>query len=171
MRYRRDAQDNVIDQVQADVDDTYMATLQFERGAIGQLWWSWAGSPEELTINGAPAIIGSTGAIRGGQIVLADSERLPLEETFEQRMTSAEREQFFPLGLTDPCAIQNLDWLRAIERGTDPETSGEEGLRDLACAFAILESSALGCTVTQQGVLDGAVDAYQRDIDDYYGLL
>jgi 1,5-anhydro-D-fructose reductase (1,5-anhydro-D-mannitol-forming) len=171
VRYLRDTQGNVVDQVKADVDDTYMATLQFERGAIGQLWWSWAGSPEELTISGAPAIIGSHGVIRDGRIITANGERLPLDETFEQQMTPSEREQFFPLGLTDPCAIQNLDWLRAIERGADPETSGEEGLRDLACAFAILESSVLGRTVTLHEVLDGAVDTYQRDIDEHYGLL
>ncbi len=81
------------------------------------------------------------------------------------------RDKFFPLGLTDPCAIQNLDWLRAIERSADPETSGKEGLRDLACAFAILESSVLGRAVTLHEVLDGAVDTSQRDIDQYYGLL
>lgn len=170
-RYLRDAGGNVIETVQAEVDDTYMATLQFERGAIGQLWWSWAGPPDEISIGEAPAVLGSAGAIRGGQIVTAGGERLPLLETFEQRMTAAEREAFFPLGLTDPCAIQNLDWLRAIERGADPETSGEEGLRDLACAFAILESSALGRTVTQQEVLDGTVDTYQREIDEHYGLM
>ena len=49
-----------------------------------------------------------------------------------------------PLPGTDPYAIQQLDWLRAIETGTDPETSGREGLHDLACAFGMLESSQLG---------------------------
>jgi hypothetical protein len=43
VRYLRDTQGNVVDQVKADVDDTYMATLQFERGAIGQ------GDPLEST--------------------------------------------------------------------------------------------------------------------------
>ncbi len=170
-RYLRDANGHIVETVQAEVDDTYMATLQFERGAIGQLWWSWAGPPDEISIGEAPAVLGSAGAIRGGQIVTAGGERLPLLETFDQRMTVEERERFFPLGLTDPCAIQNLDWLRAIERGADPETSGEEGLHDLACAFAILESSAAGRTVTQQEVLDGTVDIYQREIDEHYGFL
>jgi 1,5-anhydro-D-fructose reductase (1,5-anhydro-D-mannitol-forming) len=169
-RYRRDEAGNVIGEVAPSVDDTYMATLAFERGAIGQLWWSWALEQEALEISGGPAVLGSAGSIRGGTIH-AGGERLPLMQTFEERISDAEREQFFPLGLTDPCAIQNLDWLRAIERGGDPETSGEEGLRDLACAFAMLESSALGRQVTQDEVLSGAVDTYQRAIDEHYGLL
>jgi len=86
-------------------------------------------------------------------------------------MTGEEREQFFPLGLRDPYAISQLDWLRGIEEGRDPETSGREGLHDLACAFAMLESSALRRQVTLQEVLDGSVDTYQRPIDEYYGLV
>lgn len=168
-RYRRDARGETIEAVSSEVDDTYMATLAFERGAIGQLWFSWALDQEPLEISGAPAVLGSRGSIRGGTIH-AGGERLPLVETFEARMSDAERERFFPLGLTDPCAIQNLDWLRAIERGGDPETSGEEGLRDLACAFAMLESAALGRQVTQDEVLSGTADAYQREIDEHYGL-
>jgi predicted dehydrogenase len=170
-RYRRDAAGTIIETVRPDVDDTYLATLLFERGAIGQLWWSWALGQEELSINGAPAVLGSRGAIRGGMIETADGEKLPLQETFEKGMSDAEREQFFPLGLTDPYAIQNLDFLRSIERGDDPETSGREGLYDLACAFAILESSALGRQVTRDEVLSGSVDTYQRSIDEHYGLL
>jgi 1,5-anhydro-D-fructose reductase (1,5-anhydro-D-mannitol-forming) len=170
-RFLRDAAGGVAEEVRAEVDDTYMATLAFERSAIGQLWWSWALGAEEFGMDGAPAVLGSRGAIRGGQIITADGQRLPLLETFDQRITAAEREQLFPLGLDDPCAIQNLDWLRAIAGGHDPETSGAEGLRDLACAFAILESSALGRSVTQDEVLSGAVDGYQREIDQHYGLV
>lgn len=170
VRYRRDASGRVIEEVRPNVDDTYMATLTFERGAIGQLWWSWALEQEPLEISGGPAVLGSKGSVRGDTIY-TEQGKLPLMQTFEERITEAEREQYFPLGLSDPCAIQNLDWLRAIERGTDPETSGEEGLRDLACAFAMLESSALGRQVTIDEVLSGAVDTYQRPIDEHYGLV
>jgi predicted dehydrogenase len=168
-RYRRDETGAVVGEVHPNVDDTYMATLAFERGTIGQLWWSWALGQEPLE-SGGPAVLGSAGSIRGGTIHIG-GEALPLIETFERDITDAEREQFFPLGLADPSAIQNLDWLRAIERGADPETSGEEGLRDLACAFAILESSALGRSVTLDEMLSGAADTYQQPIDEHYGLL
>ena len=125
----------------------------------------------EIDIAGAPAIMGSQGAVGGSEVVLEDGQRLPLREEFERALSDADREQFFPLGLRDPYAIQQLDWLRSIERGTDPETSGREGLRDLACAFAILESSALGRQVSMDEILDGSVDGYQREIDEHYDLI
>ena len=174
-RVLRDAQGQVIETVKADVDDTYMATLGFERGTLGQLWHSWALGSDSVHIEGGPAIVGTKGAIRNNQIWTEVNGKVeskaPLMDTFERDLSAEQREQFFPLDLDDAYAIQNLDWLRAIEQGHDPETSGEEGLRDLACAFAMLESSALGRTVTQQEVLDGAVDTYQRDIDAHYGLI
>jgi len=171
VRYRRDERGRIVEQVHADVDDTYLATLVFDQGAIGQLWWSWGLHGEPLDIPGSPVLFGSEGNIRAGELVRDGGRRLPLQQEFEQSMTDVEREQFFPLGLRDPFAIQQLDWLRAIERGTDPETSGAEGLRDLACAFAILESSTLGRQVMPREVLDHSVDAYQRDVDEYYDLL
>lgn len=166
----RDAHGQVIERVRADVDDTYLATLQFERGTLGQLWWSWALRGAPIEIPSAPAIMGSHGCVRGGEIMLADGQRLALREEFERGISAAERDEFFPLGLRDPYAIQQLDWLRAIERGGDPETSGREGLRDLACAFAILESSQLGRQVRVDEVLDGQATAYQQEIDAHYAL-
>ncbi len=172
MRYVRDVHGTLMqnEPVKVDVDDTYFATLAFERGAMGQLWWSWALDQQAMGMEDGGGVLGSAGAIRGGDIVIYNGERLPLMETFEKELSAAEREQFFPLGLTDAYAIQNLDWLRAIERGGDPETSGEEGLRDLACAFAILESSALQRTVTQAEMLAGSVEGYQREINEHYGI-
>jgi predicted dehydrogenase len=170
-RVLRDDDGTLLQEVPADVDDTYLATLLFERGAVGQLWWSWALGQEPFEPNGAPAVLGSRGALRGGTITTSEGERLPLQETFQQRITPAEREQFFPMGITDAVAISQLDWLQSIERGGDPETSGMEGLLDLAAAFAILESSALGRTVSLREVLDGSADAYQRPIDEHYGLI
>lgn len=157
--------------VSVDVDDTYLATVGFEGGAVGQLLWSWGLHGEPLGIAGTPAVFGSVGCLRGDMAVLDDGRRVPVLDLFEQSATDEERERCFPLGLRDPFAIQQLDWLRAIERGADPETSGHEGLRDLACAFSMLESSALGRQVTLPEVLDGYVDAYQRPIDDHYGFI
>lgn len=157
--------------VTADVDDTYMATVRFVNRAMGQLWWSWAGQSDAVTIDGAPAFVGTKAAIRGDQLVHADGARESLLARFERDMTDAERQQFFPHGLSDAAAISQYDWLTAIEKGTDPETSGVEGLRDLAAAYAILESNMAGRAVTLDEVLTSTVDAYQRPIDQHYGLL
>ena len=170
-RYRRDERGHVVEQVRAEVDDTYLATVIFEQGAVGQLLWSWGLHGERLGIPGTPALFGSKGSIRGGELVLDGGPRQALQQQFELALSGTEHEQFFPLRLRDPFAIQQLDWLRAIERGGDPETSGQEGLRDLACAYAIVESSALGRQVTLDEVLDGRADAYQREIDEHYGLV
>ncbi len=170
VRYRRDEAGRVVETVAADVDDTYLAVAGFEDGAIAQMLWSWAGHGEPLEIPGTPVFYGSEGCIKGGELIYGDGRREPLMERFEREMSTEERERFFPLGLTDPFAIQQLDWLRAIEQGHDPETSGREGLRDVACAFALLESATLGRRVTVEEVLSGAVAAYQADIDAHYHL-
>jgi predicted dehydrogenase len=171
LRFRRDEQGHLMEEVRVDVDDTYLATVSLEQGAVGQLLWSWGIHGEALAIPGTPALFGSLGSVRDGQVVRDDGLRWALEPHFEQSLIDAERAQLFPLGLRDPYAIQQFDWLRAIESGTDPETSGQEGLRDLACAFAILESSLLGRWVTVREVLDHSADAYQREIDREYGFL
>jgi predicted dehydrogenase len=163
--------DGSIMRVTADVDDTYMATVRFESNAMGQLWWSWAGQSDAVTIDGGPAFVGTTAAIRGDQLVYADGRRESLIARFQRDMTHQERQRFFPLGLTDPAAISQYDWLQAIAQGKDPETSGMEGLRDLAAAYAILESNALGQRVAVADVLDGTVAGYQHDIDAHYALL
>ncbi len=170
VRYRRNAAGEVIEAVEADVDDTYLAVVGFEDGALAQMLWSWAMRGEPLEIPGTPAFYGSEGCIKGGEVIYDNGRREALLDRFEAGMTSEERERFFPLGLTDSFAIQQLDWLRAIEEGRDPETSGEEGLRDLACAFALLESATLGQRVTLEDVLSGEVEAYQGEINEHYGL-
>jgi predicted dehydrogenase len=170
IRYRRDEAGQVIETVNVEVDDTYLAVAGFENEAVAQLLWSWAGHGEALEIPGAPAFYGSEGAIKGGQLISHGGQREPLLAYFEARLEPDQREQFFPLGLTDPYAIQQLDWLQAIEQGRDPETSGREGLHDLACAFAMLESATLARRVTLAEILSGQVGAYQADINAHYGL-
>jgi predicted dehydrogenase len=170
VRHRRDADGRIVETVQADVDDTYLATVGFENEAIGQLLWSWAGRGKPLEIPDAPAFYGSQGAIVGRRLMDDKGRETPLLDYFDANISAAERDTFFPLGLMDTFAIQQLDWLQAIEAGRDPETSGEEGLRDLACAYAMLESSLARRQVTLHEVLDGRVAAYQAEIDRHYGL-
>ena len=162
--------------VEADVDDTYLATVTCEGGALAQLMWSWGGHGEETPIPGAPVYYGSQGCIKGGEIIVDDGSRRNLQDTFWAEADSALLDIQFPLvgsnetRLTDPFAIQQYDWLEAIARGGQPETDGEEGLRDLAAAFGMIESSALGRTVTMAELLSGKICGYQQEIDDHFGL-
>src|SRR5690606_34297794 len=107
---------------------TFLAVAGFENEAIAQLLWSWAGHGPPLTIPNTPAIYGSAGCIYGDQLIDDKGNRTALLDYFDQHITADERERFFPFGLTDVFALNQLDWLRAIAQGTDPETSGREGL-------------------------------------------
>ena len=167
---RRRVVGGVTEAIHADVDDTYLATAYLDHDAVGQLLWSWAGRGEPVTLPDTPAFLGSEGGIHGGWLVRG-GQREDLLARFEDDMTADERARWFPLGLREPYAILQHDWLKAIAAGTDPETSGTEGLRDLACAFGVIEASALGRVVSVDEVLSGAVDGYQRGIDAHYGLL
>jgi len=51
------------------------------------------------------------------------------------------------------------------------ETSGREGLRDLASAYAILESAVAGRPIAVDDVLSGRVRAAQQELDARFGLL
>ena len=165
----RDQAGQVTKCVRPNVDDTYFAGVTFNNGGIAQLLWSWAGHGAALEIPGTPAFFGSHGCIQAGELVLDDGSREPLVNRFMRELNSADRERYFPLGLGDPFAILQHDWLAGIEAGgRDPETSGQEGLRDLAAAYAILESSVAGRAVTLDEVLSGTVDGYQREIDEHY---
>jgi predicted dehydrogenase len=170
VRVHRDATGTIVNSVEANVDDTYFATVNFWNGAIGQLLWSWAGHGEALSIPGTPAFYGSKGCIKGAEVVLDDGTRTTTTTLFDQDADAATKEAFYPHGFTDPYAIQQYDWLRAIEAGAQPETDGVVGLHDLAAAFAIIESSHLGRTVTLDEVLNGEVADYQREIDDFYEI-
>jgi predicted dehydrogenase len=158
-------------QVHCTVDDTYFAGVSFVNGAIAELLWSWAGHGKALAIPGAPAFFGTHGCVLNEQLYLDDGFHGDLLDRFEQELKEADRERFFPLGLRDPFAVLQLDWLRGIESGHGPETDGIEGLRDLAAAYAILESARAGRAVALDEVLNGSVDAYQRPIDQHHGLL
>ncbi len=170
LRRRRDAAGTVIEEVRADVDDTFFATVGFDHDAIGQLLWSWAGRGPALNLSGAPAFFGSAGCIQGGQLYDAQGRAAPLVALYRREAGADLLARHFPLGLTDTFALQQYDWLQAIAAGRAAETSGAEGLRDLACAFAVPESAALGCAVTVDDVLSGAIAGYQAAINAAYGL-
>ena len=60
---------------------------------------------------------------------------------------------------------------RCVRRGTRPEVDGEMGRRDVALVYALFESQLAGRPVTIAEVKSGAIDAYQREIDEHLGLV
>ena len=161
-RVRRDASGAVVERVTADTDDAFFALPEFTNGAIGTLSFTWAGHGEPTALPGGLTIYGTRGCLKGTTLIRDDGTRTELADLFARDGTDAERERFFPHGLHDPFALTYLDWLRCVQHGGQPETSGAEGLRDLAAAFAIMESATAGGAVRVADVLDGTVEAYQR---------
>lgn len=170
-RVRRDETGTIVDRVAPDADDAFFALPQFANGAVGTVSFTWAGHGEPTGLPEGTALYGSRGCIKGTTLIGDDGAREELAARFAREADAATRDHFFPHGLTDTFALPYLDWLRAIRTGGQPEMSGEEGLRDLATAYTILESSELGgAPVAVEDVLSGKVAAYQRPIDAHYGL-
>ena len=167
-RYLRSASGEVLNTVECDADDVFMALATFASGAIGQVSFSFAGHGEP-SIPVGPIIYGSRGSLHGERVIIDGQQPTTLEEHFA-RHGASDADRLFPRGLADPFALLIGDWLAAIREGRPSETSGHEGLRDLAASFAIMESSVAGRAVALDEVLSGAVNRYQRDLDEHFGL-
>jgi predicted dehydrogenase len=166
----------VVERTRCDVEDTYHALFRLEGGGTGHVAFTWSGHGEPTFWPDGPVVYGTRGVAKGRRLIADDGTRLDLGEHAERVAPAALWERWFPAGIRDTKALQLLDFLRAVQARRSgradaaPEASGAEGLRDLACAFAILESAAARRTVTVEEVLTGRVDAYQREIDEHYGL-
>jgi predicted dehydrogenase len=158
------------EQVVCDVDDAFFATATLASGAVGQLTFTWAGHGPPTSLPDGLVIYGTRGCLQGDKLTLDDGFVRSATDLFHIQSDAQTRAKFFPHGLEDAFALSFLDFLEAISAGHDPEASGQEGLIDLAAAFAICESSALKRAVTVTEVLDGRVAAYQAAIDRHYGL-
>jgi predicted dehydrogenase len=167
-RFRRDETGRVIEKTESEVDDTLFSLVKFRSEAIGQVFLSWAGHGEPVSI--PRTIYGTKGCIKGGRIILDDGTKTEVKDLFEKEASSQIRERFFPYGITDPMALETLEFLRAIEERREMETSGREGLRDLAASYALIESSLVGGSLRVDDVESGKVGSYEEEINKYYGI-
>lgn len=169
VRYTRDEQGNIVQQVLPDADDTFFALCRFERGIYGVVGFSWGGHAGRI---GVPtSLFGTKGCIIGDRLKLDDGTDVGIHEFFEVHASIADKERSFPMGIRDAFTLEKWDWFHAVEQNAEPEASGEEGLRDLAVSLAMLESFMANRPVSINEVLDGRVDGYQRPIDEHYGLV
>ncbi len=170
-RYTRDDDGGVVEETSCDADDTFFALLKFANAAVGNLLFSWAGHGEATGFDGGGALYGSGGAIKGNRLLMDGAPEREVVKAFSEEADPAERDRFFPRGITDGIALELLEFLNAIEEGRQPETSGEEGLKDMAPCMAILESSQLGgAPVKVADVEVCRVEEYQREINEHWGI-
>ncbi|MCL4544336.1 MAG: Gfo/Idh/MocA family oxidoreductase [Chloroflexi bacterium] len=171
LRFLRDAAGTVLQTVKADADDTYFSLFDFVNGGIGMASFTWAGHGEPAGLPDGRVIYGTRGAIKGGVIQRDGEQAVALPQFFEALAPREVKERRFPSGLTDTFALAQLDFLRAIENKTQMEASGEEGLRDVATAFAMVEASHAQQVVCVEDVLSGKVAAAQLRINEAFGLI
>jgi predicted dehydrogenase len=171
-RFIRQEDGGVLSSVDCDADDTMLATFETDRGVVGNIAASWSGHGQPLLTSSGQGIVyyGTSGSVVGTELVRDDGTREALAALYVANCDSATRQKHFSLGLTDSFALNQLDWLQAIREKREAETSGREGLRDLASSFAVLESSLAKRTVEVDEVLSGELREYQRPIDERFGL-
>lgn len=167
VRLNRDQSGRIIDEVHDEVDDTFVAITKFKNGAVGQFTFSWA-------LHGEPAILGtmiygSKGCIKDNILVLDDGTRTPVKDIFEEK-ANIEKEKLFPMQIADSFALETLDFLTAISEDREMETSGKEGLRDLAVSYAVIEASRLRQVVKVDDVESGESAGYENEINAHYGI-
>jgi len=168
VRVTRNAQGVVVNEVQNEVDDLFFALLRFAGGAVGQIAFSWAGHGQQASL--PLSYYGSLGSLNGRQLAQDGAAAADVVQTFERDAEPALRLRWFPHAIQDGFALEILDWLEAIQGHREGETSGKEGLLDLAISYAVIESALAKRWLRVEDVVSGQADAYQRPIDEHYDL-
>lgn len=160
-----------VDPVSCDADDTFFANFETKKGVTGTLFGSWAGHGTSTMISEGPVFYGSNGRVSGDNIQLDhQDEPESLNDVYERNASAEIKSLHFPMALENDFALAQLNWLQAVESGSQPECSGREGLLDLACSFAVVESDLAGRSVSLDEVVNGSLREYQRPIDERFGL-
>jgi len=171
IRREYDGNGNVVKEIENENTDSFFAIVRFENGAVGQV--SHVNNAHGEPLSPKPlgyGLYGSKGSIKNPELVLDDGTRASVVDILEEKAPAELKGQYFPLGMKNRYALEVHSFLEAIRDGREAEVSGEEGLRDIAASWAIVESSARGCAVKVDDVKSGAIADCQKEIDEHYGL-
>lgn len=169
-RFMRDAHGATIQEIDCDADDSVAGQAIAGEGVLVNLCASWAGHGEPTVVGSGAVYYGSKAKVDGDRVTFDNGQQCSLAELYAAEAPPEVQQRDFPHGLSNGFALSQLDWIRAIAENRSPETDGEEGLKDLAAAYSLLESHLAGCRVRVADVLDGRIREYQRPIDAYFGI-
>lgn len=171
-------------QMRATGDDAIYAQVSFRSGAIGQWVLDRAGhglARDSRALYGSKGSIEAPGDRNGRPVVLHldDGSRISDEHILDHapsyRLNPVAAEFFgdarpwrydMPFNDVDQCllALQLHELADCILRSVEPEVSGEEGMADVALAYAPIESGRLGRSVTLEEIIAGGASPYQDEI-------
>ena len=172
------------DEVPATSEDTSLAMMRMEGGATVS-WLVGLGGHGSC---GANMILGDKGCIegfgnRGGSTRLLRSGEEPVEydallEANKEMPLEPLAEHFFPGRNTTGdeavdwklIAMEQFELAEGILNGRPIEVNGEEGMKDVAALYAILESARAGRSVKMSEIESCQVYAYQAEIDEALGI-
>ncbi|MEM1558497.1 MAG: Gfo/Idh/MocA family oxidoreductase, partial [Thermoproteota archaeon] len=165
-------------------EDTWIAMITFKNGLI--CTWSWTiAAPGYSYTNvvhyGSRGCLLDHGDVFHGpfdnaEIIIQDGPKKitysmrELEREYLSSLDSEGKRRLFPYGIMNGVFIECYDFLDAVENKRKPEVDGEEGLKAKAICESIYESAYLGQPVKYTDVLEGRVEAYQKPINEYFGL-
>ena len=149
------------DWISCDADDTMIASFQTATQVTGSLAMGWTGGGKGINLG--PQVIGSHGMIDGETLSDDKGTDSDLADLYRKNCPRERQNREFPFGITDSFALLQYDWLKAINERRQPEVSGEEGLHDLACAYAVLRSNDTGQRITVRDLLTNSSIEQKRD--------
>jgi len=183
--------DDVPERIEPTGEDAMFGVVNFANDTIGQ--WVFHSAGHGLPFNHR-MVFGTSGSIaapgdRNGRplrLVLDDGTDLSDERVLDHapsyHLSPVAAELFggdrvwsydFDFVTTDRkiVALEYHEFAECIRSGAKPEVDGAVARRAVALVYALFESAVAGRPVTIDEVEAGTVDAYQREIDEYHGLI
>lgn len=181
----------VPDTIEATGEDAMIGTITFANGTLGQWTDHYAGHGQPLSYR---MVYGTRGSLtcpgdRNGRPVrltfddgtVIDDERI-LDYAPSYRLNPVAATLFggdrvwtydfgFPETDRKLLALEYHELAECVRNGTTPEVDGAVAKRAVALVYAMFESDRAGRAVTIEEVESCAVDAYQREIDEYLKLV
>jgi predicted dehydrogenase len=109
----------------------------------------------------------------GADLKRAEGSELAYEEieaAYLGSLSARQQATLFPYGLGDGVSNECWDFVEAIDKGRAPEVDGQAGMRAKALCYAFYESNFAGKPIRPADVESGKVRAYQREVDEYWGI-
>jgi predicted dehydrogenase len=170
-------------------EDSCIATFRFASGVIGTWVWSFClpgvdfmrvafygekGYVLDQTAGGWTHTFGGGFIPSQATVHLPDGSVMPgrdLELEYLLQLDPDQRERLFPHGVQRSVAQECHEFVDCIRLGRAPEVGPHEGLEGLAISAAVYESALSGQAVRVADVRESRIDAFQRPVDQHWGLV